>query len=77
VENMKFLKESCKTLYVALDCDGPGKKASHAITKEMDVKHVNPPDSLLDEGESDFSGMAKAWGKESVIEHFRKKKIIL
>lgn len=76
VENMKFLKEACKTLYIALDCDGPGKKASHAITKEMGVKHVNPPDSLLEEGESDFSGMARVWGKDSVIEHFKHKKII-
>lgn len=75
-DNMKFLKESCRELYVAMDCDEPGKKASRAITKEMGVKHVNPPDRLLEFGESDFSGMGKAWGVESVIEHFRNKKII-
>lgn len=76
VENMKYLKENCKELYVAMDCDASGKKASHIITKEMDVKHVNPPDRLLEYGESDFSGMGKAWGVESVIEHFKKKHII-
>lgn len=76
-ENMKRIKESCGTLYIAFDNDKTGKEASIALTKELGCKHINPPDSLLELGGSDFSDMGRILGVDAVIQHFKKKKVIV
>ena len=76
-ENRKRLKSSCKTLFIAFDCDVRGKDASFKLTKEMDCKHINPPDSLMELGGTDFSDMGKLLGVDAVIQHFKTKKVIL
>lgn len=74
-ESLEILK-SIPNLYVTLDSDSKGKKVSWELTTLLKCKHVNPPDKLLEQGITDFADMCKVLGPESVIEHFKNKKII-
>lgn len=75
-ENVQFLKQTCKQIYVALDIDKTGKAASYAICDLLGAKHVNPPDYLLEKKGTDFSDWVALEGTETVRNHFIKKQII-
>ena len=75
-ENAQFLKENVKQLYIAMDCDAPGKQASYAICDYLNAKHINPPDRILEKKGSDFSDMVKLEGLDSFLNHFKQKKLI-
>lgn len=75
-ETIKHLVENSKEIFVGLDNDDAGKKASWEITSLFGWKHINPPDRLRCTGESDWSDWAKCEGLEKVKEHFILKKLI-
>lgn len=74
-ESLEVLK-SIPNLYIATDNDSKGKQVSWSLTTELNCKHVNPPDHLLEQGITDFADMAKVLGYQSVINHFKQKNII-
>lgn len=75
-ENEQFLKNSVENLYIALDSDSKGKQTSRLLCKLLNAKHINSPDRLLEKGATDFCDWAALEGKDAVIEHFIKKKVI-
>jgi len=75
-ETIKYLIENSKEIFVGLDNDDAGKKASWEITSLFGWKHINPPDRLLCRGKTDFSDWASCEGLEKVKEHFIAKKLI-
>jgi len=72
-ENVEFLKQNIKNLYVALDQDQPGKLASFAICDYLSARHINPPDYLLENKATDFADWVALEGIEPVINHFKTK----
>lgn len=76
VEDGRRIKQNCKKLFVAMDADEKGKKTSWALTKALDCFHINPIDSLLDLGGTDFTDWAKLTDNQTVIQHFKNKKLI-
>jgi hypothetical protein len=72
-ENAEFLKQNVEHLYVAMDCDAPGKAASYAICDYLGAKHINPPDYLLEKKGTDFADWVALEGIEPVINHFKTK----
>jgi CHC2 zinc finger len=72
-ENAEFLKQNVEQLYVAMDCDPPGKSASYAICDYLGAKHINPPDYLLDKKATDFADWVALEGIEPMINHFKTK----
>lgn len=74
-ENIEYVRANCKNLYIALDCDEPGKKASREICKLFGAKHINPIDDILKLGGSDFEDWAKLTNVETIRNHFIKKGI--
>ena len=75
-ENLQILKNSCKKLYVAMDNDPPGKAASYQLCELLEAKHINPIDSILKLGGSDFADWVRLEGTEAVIQHFKNKGVI-
>jgi len=64
--------------YIISDNDKKGKEFSWWLTKEHGFKHVNVPDKYLHEDPkcTDFADLCYHHGMESVIEHFKKKRIL-
>ncbi len=74
-ENREIIKNSVENLYINMDVDPTGKKASYALCDLLQAKHVNIPDKYFPQS-TDFADMAKNEGIDKVIEHFKIKKII-
>lgn len=72
-ENADFLKQNVEHLYIAMDCDDPGKKASYAICDYLGAKHINPPDYLLEKKATDFADWVELEGIQPMINHFKTK----
>jgi hypothetical protein len=72
----QFLKVSNRL--VVSDNDKKGKEFSWWLTKEHGFKHANVPDKYLtgDPKCTDFADMCYHYGIETVIEYFKKKKLL-
>lgn len=75
-ENMQFINENCKRVYVSWDNDKKGVEACQAITKQTGWRYINPPKELIPKGVTDMSDMGKLLGPEAVIEFFKQKGVI-
>lgn len=75
-ETVKYINENSKEVFCAFDSDEAGKKASWAVTKAFNWKHVNIPDKLLEDCCKDISDWGKFQGLEVIKEHFINKGII-
>ena len=76
LETVEHINNNSKLVFYGGDSDPAGKNASYIITNTFGWKHINPPDSLLDECCKDFA----SWGARSmkeVEEHFKKKGLII
>ena len=71
-ENVEFINNNSKTVYLGYDADPAGKAASYIVTNAFSWKHINTPDRLLPEV-NDFAGWAKEEGLSKVEEHFKLK----
>ncbi len=77
------IKDNSKLVYYGGDNDAPGKKASYAITKAFDFKHVNVPDSYatiinstFPKGVKDWDNWAEYEGLKKIEHYLKRKKII-
>lgn len=76
-ENVQYIKNNSKEVFVGFDNDSAGKKASWDVTTAFQWRHINPPDRLLcDNYASDWADWAKCNGLEEVKKHFIKKGLI-
>lgn len=75
-ENVNYIKENSKEVFIGFDSDVAGKQASHLITSTFGWKHINIPDTLLSEGCKDFADWAKCKGLDELKTHFINKKLI-
>lgn len=75
-ETIQHITMNSKEIFVGFDNDPSGKRASIDVTEAFGWKHINPPDRLLCNGNSDWSDWAKCEGLEKVREHFILKKLI-
>jgi hypothetical protein len=69
-ENVEFINNNSKEVYLGYDSDPAGKAASYIVTNAFKWKHINTPDRLLPEC-NDFACWAKREGLDKVEEHFR------
>ncbi len=76
MEFIEEVKEKSDEVFYGGDSDKPGKEASFAITKAFSLKHINPPDPLLQECCKDFADMGRFKGLKELENHFLKKKLI-
>jgi hypothetical protein len=67
---IKHLNENAKEVFINYDADAPGKKNSHMVTKLFGYKHINVPDSFVEEGVKDFADLAKLKGLAFVENYF-------
>lgn len=75
-ENMEFIQQNTKDVYIAFDSDEAGKRNSWFYTTNYGFKHINVPDHFVGEGIKDFADLSKDYGIEKVIEHFKIKGLI-
>jgi len=75
-ENLQFIKENCQNPIIVYDNDEPGKKASWHFTEAHGWKHMNVPDQYNKQGITDFADLAKAYGMDAVVNHFKQKGIL-
>lgn len=75
-EFVENIKNKSKLVFYGGDSDKPGKQASYAITSAFGFKHINPPDSLLQECCKDFADMGRVKGLDVIKQHFIKKNLI-
>jgi hypothetical protein len=69
--------KTCKKSVVVMDNDTIGKNISKWLTDNHGFIHCNLPDEYLLEGLTDFSDLTWKYGIDKVVEHFKKKKILL
>lgn len=72
-ENIKWINQNCKNVYLNFDSDPPGKRSSLAITKLTGWKHINVPDQYQEEGIKDFAELCRKYGPEVLKAYFRTK----
>jgi len=70
--------EKVPNRWIISDNDKKGKEFSWWLTKKHGFKHANVPDKYLTEGPkcTDFADLCYHYGMETVVEYFKKKKII-
>jgi DNA primase len=75
-DTIDYIRENSLDVFVCFDSDDAGKKASFAVTKLFNWKHVNPPDRLLP-NIKDMADWAKTKGLDEVKQFLITKKIII
>ncbi len=76
-ENIDFINNNCKTVYLALDADERGVSSSLEITKATGWKYINIPRRYLKFGATDFFDMCVyEQSPQAVIDYFKLKKVI-
>lgn len=70
------MKGNWDTVYLNYDNDEPGKRNSWIVTWEYGFKHLNVPDSYLEEGIKDFADLCRAYGPDAVYKYLQSKDII-
>lgn len=76
VKSVEFLHNNCNQVYINYDADEPGKKNSWQVTTEFNFKHLNVPDSYLQEGIKDFADLIKVYGPDKVYNYLKLKNIL-
>lgn len=75
-ETAAFLYDECENPYVNYDADEPGKQNSIVVTQKYSFKHLNVPDSYIEEGIKDFADLIKMYGPETVHKYLQSKNIV-
>lgn len=74
-DNVQFINEHSKQVYIGYDIDGPGKAASHLVTSTFGYKHINVPDKYLEDQIKDFAEWGRKKGLEPIENHLKLKGI--
>jgi len=72
-EDIAWINDNCKKVYLNFDGDHPGKKASWALTKKTGWKHINVPDPIVKLGIKDFADYCRVYGPEALKKYFKSK----
>lgn len=75
-KSVELLQNCGEEVYINYDADEPGKKASWSVTAEFGFKHLNVPDSYLQESIKDFADLIKVYGPDTVHKYLQSKKIV-
>lgn len=73
-ENVEYINDNSKEVYIGFGSDEQGKKESKLITSTFKWKHLNTPDEFLPD--NDFAEVGKKYGIETLIKHFEKKGLL-